>query len=74
MRGATDPKLIRMGTTDYDGDANTTEGMYDEVATMDDMLFAAIQKYATDTAKTPIVYDPAYQPILLHRHQCQWCC
>ena len=51
-----------MSPTDYDGDANTTEGMYDEVATMDDMLFAAIQKYAADTVKTPIVYDPHTNP------------
>ena len=60
--GATDPKAIRMGTTDYDGDANTTEGMYDEVATMDAMLLPAIQKYAADTIKTPIVYDPHTNP------------
>jgi len=60
--GATDPKTIRMGTTDYDGDANTTEGMYDEVATMDAMLLPAIQKYAADTIKTPIVYDPHTNP------------
>ena len=38
--GATDPKTIRMSTIDYDGDANTTEGMYDEVATMEELLFA----------------------------------
>ncbi len=60
--GATDPKLIRMGTTDYDGDGNTTEGMYDEVNTMDDLLIAAIQKYATDKVKTAIVYDPNTNP------------
>ncbi len=60
--GVSDPKLIRMGPTDYDGDANTTEGMYDEVATMDDILYAAIQKYAADTVKTPIVYDPHTNP------------
>jgi hypothetical protein len=60
--GATDPKTIRMGTTDYDGDANTTEGMYDEVTTMDDMLYAAIVKYAADTIKTSIVYDPNTNP------------
>ncbi len=60
--GASDPKTIRMGTTDYDGDANTSEGMYDEVTTMDDMLYAAILKYAADTIKTPIVYDPHTNP------------
>jgi len=57
-----DPETIRMGTTDYDGDANTTEGMYDEVKTMDGLLLAAIQKYAADTIKTAVVYDPATNP------------
>jgi hypothetical protein len=57
-----DPKTIRMGTTDYDGDANTTEGMYDEVATMEELLYAAIQKYAADKAGSPVVYDAASYP------------
>ncbi len=60
--GATDPEKIRMGTTDYDGDANTTEGMYDEVATMEELLLAAIQKYAADKAGSPVVYDAATYP------------
>ncbi len=60
--GATDPKLIRMSPTDYDGDANTTEGMYDEVTTERDLLYAAIQKYATDVAKSPLVYDAGSYP------------
>ena len=60
--GAIDPATIRMGTTDYDGDANTTEGMEDELATMDEILYAAIVKYAADTIKTAIVYDPHTNP------------
>ncbi|HEX9262137.1 MAG TPA: polyheme membrane-associated cytochrome C, partial [Candidatus Bathyarchaeia archaeon] len=60
--GETDPTKIRMGTVDYDGDANTTEGMYDEIKTMTEILFPAIQKYAADTIKTPIVYDPHTNP------------
>ncbi|OGN93095.1 MAG: hypothetical protein A2Y88_05985 [Chloroflexi bacterium RBG_13_48_10] len=60
--GATDPDKIRMGTTDYDGDANTTEGMYDEIATVEEMLLAAIQKYAADKAGSPVVYDAASYP------------
>jgi hypothetical protein len=51
-----------MGTTDYDGDANTTEGMYDEVATEAELLYAAIQKYANDVAKSPLVYDGSSYP------------
>jgi hypothetical protein len=53
------PETIRMGTTDYDGDGNTTEGMYDEVTTMEELLYAGIQKYAGNKAGSPIVYDAA---------------
>jgi hypothetical protein len=60
--GNNGPETIRMGTTDYDGDANTTEGMYDEVKTEQELLYAAIQKYATDVAKAPIVYDASSYP------------
>jgi hypothetical protein len=60
--GVSDPELIRMSPVDYDGDANTTEGMYDEVSTMDELLYAAIQKYALDKVKAPIVYDPNTNP------------
>jgi hypothetical protein len=56
------PETIRMSTTDYDGDGNTTEGMYDEISTMEEALYAAIQKYAADRAKSPIVYDPNTYP------------
>ncbi len=60
--GATDPKTIRMGTTDYDGDGNTTEGMYDEVSTMEELLLAAIQAYAKDKLAAPIVYSADSYP------------
>jgi hypothetical protein len=60
--GATDPATIRMGTTDYDGDGNTTEGMSGEVSTMAELLLPAIQKYAQDKIGTPIVYDPGTNP------------
>jgi hypothetical protein len=60
--GATDPKAIRMSNVDYDGDANTTEGMYDEVATMEELLFSAIQKYAADKAGSPLLYSAGSYP------------
>jgi ribosomal protein L31 len=60
--GNTGPESIRMGTNDYDGDANTTEGMYDEVKTESELLYVAIQKYATDVAKSPLVYDGGSYP------------
>ena len=56
------PETIRMGTKDYDGDANTTEGMYDEVKTMEDLLYGSIQKYAAEKAGSPIVYSAASYP------------
>jgi hypothetical protein len=36
--------------------------MYDEVTTMQEALFAAMQKYATDKAGSSIVYDAASYP------------
>ncbi len=60
--GATDPMTIRMGTTDYDGDGDTTEGMAGEVSTVAEMLYPAIVKYAADTIGTPIVYDAGTNP------------
>jgi hypothetical protein len=54
---------IRMDSTDYDGDGDTTEGIAGEVATMTEALYAAIQAYAESTdGVTPIVYDPASYP------------
>ncbi len=60
--GATDPEKIRMGTTDYDGDGDTTEGMAGEVATFGEKLLAAIQVYASETIGTPTVYDAGAYP------------
>ncbi|OGO27673.1 MAG: hypothetical protein A2136_00975, partial [Chloroflexi bacterium RBG_16_54_11] len=60
--GATDPEKIRMGTTDYDGDGDTTEGMAGEVATFVEKLLPAIQAYASGTIGTPIVYDAGTYP------------
>jgi hypothetical protein len=47
---------------DYDGDGNTTEGIAGEVATMDEKLYAAIQAYAADKLKAPIVYAGGSYP------------
>ncbi|HEX9091382.1 MAG TPA: hypothetical protein VF831_07820, partial [Anaerolineales bacterium] len=60
--GNADPKTIRMSPTDYDGDGNTTEGMYDEVATMEELLLPALQKYAAEKAGSPIVYSASSYP------------
>ncbi|MEJ2207717.1 MAG: hypothetical protein P8129_01600 [Anaerolineae bacterium] len=49
--------LIRMQSTDFDGDGNTDEGIAGEVETMQEALYAAMQTYAADTAGTPLVYN-----------------
>ncbi|GBD84284.1 class III cytochrome C family protein [bacterium BMS3Abin02] len=58
-----DLHAIRMSSVDYDGDGDTTEGMWDEIQTMRDDLLAAIQAYAAKTAGAEaIVYDPGSYP------------
>ncbi len=56
-----DLQTIRMSTTDYDGDGNATEGIYDEIDTMRSALYAAVQANAKKNG-TPIVYDSAAYP------------
>ena len=59
-----DPKDIRMAGSlvDYDGDGDMEEGIYYEIAGLQETLYQAIQTYATEVAGTPIVYDPASHP------------
>lgn len=47
---------------DYDGDGDTTEPIRDEIATFEDALLVAIQKYATDVIGTSIAYNPQAYP------------
>jgi hypothetical protein len=53
---------IRMDKTDYNGNGDTTEGIYKEMDSLRVALYAEIQKYAETKAGTPIVYDPASYP------------
>jgi hypothetical protein len=53
---------IRMTTPDVDGDGDTEEGVADEVATMHDALYGAIQRYAAQVIGSPIVYSGAVYP------------
>jgi hypothetical protein len=59
-----DLKSIRMVSSarDYDGDGNTTEGMYYEIQGLQEALYAEIQKYAADKAGAAIVYDVKTYP------------
>jgi hypothetical protein len=47
---------------DYDGDGNTEEGIGDEVATLHEALYAAIQNYAAEKLQAPILYNAASYP------------
>ena len=49
-------------TTDWNGNGDTTEGIYKEIDAFRVNLYAAIQKYAETKAGTPIVYDAASYP------------
>jgi hypothetical protein len=62
---AEDLQNIRMDAAapvDYDGDGDTTEGVANEIATLEEALYAAIQAYAADTVGTPIVYNGTAYP------------
>ena len=59
-----DLKSIRMVSSarDYDGDGNVEEGMYYEIAGLQEVLYAEMQKYAADKTGAGIVYDPLAFP------------
>lgn len=62
--GTSDPTQIRApeDKTDWDGDGNVTEGIAGEISTLQDELYKAIQAYAKDVSKKPIVYSAASYP------------
>ena len=60
--GAADVADIRMGSTDFDGDGNTGEGIAGEIETLGELLYAALQDYATNVVGTGIVYDSHRYP------------
>jgi hypothetical protein len=57
VAGREDLSRIRVTKTDYDGAGNTSEGMAQVVAHLEDRLHAAILVYARQVAGKPIVYD-----------------
>ncbi len=61
VKSAEDLEAIRVSETDYDGDADVTEGIASELDAFEERLFAAIQAYATDKG-TGIMYNPASHP------------
>jgi hypothetical protein len=57
-----DLQTIRMTEGDFDGDGDETEGLAQEVATMEDEVYLAMQAYAMETSGTGIVYDAHAYP------------
>jgi hypothetical protein len=57
-----DPMTYRIDETDWDGDGDTSEGVYGEIATMEAALLVAMQDYAANTAGTPLQYNAGRYP------------
>jgi hypothetical protein len=58
-----DLKDIRMLDTDWDGDGNTSEGLYGEIDTLRVRLYESIQDYTIRTEKVePIIYETHSYP------------
>jgi ferredoxin len=61
-----DVLLIRMledvDLIDYDGDGDSEEPIRDEIGTLEEALYAAIQSYASETIGTAIAYDAHTHP------------
>jgi hypothetical protein len=55
-------EAIRLTAPDYDGDGNTEEGVAEELESLHENLYAAIQEYAKDVVQTAIVYDSHSYP------------
>jgi hypothetical protein len=55
-------RTIRMTDVDYDGDGDVTEGVFGEIDTMREKLYAAIQTYAAEVAGQAIIYDAHAYP------------
>ncbi|RME54991.1 MAG: hypothetical protein D6790_16330, partial [Caldilineae bacterium] len=47
---------------DYDGDGDTEEGIYYELAGLQEKLYTALQAYAGEVLETPVIYDPGSYP------------
>ncbi len=53
---------IRYNLDDWDGDGNTEEGVFDEIATMREAVYAAMQAYAKEKSGAVVVYSPNSYP------------
>lgn len=62
VEGPENIRDIRYTLTDFDGDGDDAEGLYYEIEHMNEMLYAALQAYASDTLGTPLAYDSHAYP------------
>ncbi len=60
--GAEDVYDIRITEVDFDGDGDLEEGIYNEVVTLREALYEALQAYAAGTAGAALVYDSHAYP------------
>ena len=61
--GVDDPATIRMKSVgDYDGDGNVEEGLAEEVAGVQEVLYKAVQAYAAEVAGKAILYSSSAYP------------
>lgn len=59
---ARDIRMIASLNVDYDGDGDTTEGIYFELEGLTEKLYTAVQRYASGVAGQPICYSPDANP------------
>jgi hypothetical protein len=62
VQSTQDLAQIRIDPVDYDGDGDTQEGIADEIDTMRQALYGAMQRYAARVAGVPLVYEPEVYP------------
>jgi hypothetical protein len=64
VASAEDLRNVRMqgSLVDYDGDGDVTEGIYSELEGIREVLYQAIQAYASEVAGAPIVYNADAYP------------
>jgi hypothetical protein len=66
--GVTNPRNIRYygSFVDYNGNGDTTEGMYYELEAFKPRLYTALRKYARNVLGYPIVYDSHTHPYFFY--------
>jgi hypothetical protein len=64
VESAEDAREIRMNgsLSDYDGDGDIEEGIADEIVGLQEMLYAAMQAYASEVAGLPLLYSADSYP------------